>query len=187
MSLLSRMSALTALLLVSCMPLSAQPATERHVVEHVSPVAPESLDDLFSHAAIIVVARIITATPAPRTALGGVPDVYTTFSAGVTKTLKGNLPAGAVLLQKAGTATVDGITAEVAGEPVLQPGSRYVLFVNWNPTLQAFIVRGSEGAFRINGDGLIEPLGRSPFAASQRGRRESDFVRDVASRRELVK
>src|ERR1051326_233320 len=99
----SRMSAVFAFLMMSCLPVSGQPARPRHFVEHVSPVAPESLDDLWSHAAIIVVAQVDTSTPAPRTAGGAVPDVYTSYTTHVTKVLKGNLPAGAVLLQKAGT------------------------------------------------------------------------------------
>src|ERR1051326_3082181 len=106
---LPKMSAVFALLFMSCLPVSAQPAKPNRVIEHVSPVAPESLDDLWSHAAIIVVAQVGTATPAPRTAMGGVPDVYTSYTTHIIETLKGSLPAGAVLLQKAGIVTMNGV------------------------------------------------------------------------------
>jgi hypothetical protein len=185
MTVLARVFAIALAALLSCLPLCAQ-QTPNRIVEHVSPVAPESLNDLWNQSSIIVVANIDTATAAPRTAMGGVPDVYTAYTAHVSKTLKGTLPPNAVLLQKAGRATVNGVVAEVAGEPVLEPGSRYVLFVNWNPVLRAYVLRGSEGAFRISREGVIQPLGRSEFAERQRGRSEGDFLRDIASRRELA-
>lgn len=71
-----------------------------------------------------------------------------------------------------GTVIVNGhrATRVLKGGERLKPGSDFLLFLWWSPNFKAYTLAGGvSGAFLINGNGLLSPLGSKPELLKYRG------------------
>jgi len=144
---------------------------------------PRSFDELVDKAAFIVDADVTQVRQVLKSSRPPIQDVVTEVTFRVRSAVKGALRSGdsAVCVQIAGRLETDDKVIEVLGEPAITETGRYVLFLNWNPALQSYIVVSSEGVYRVT-NGLLEPFGRSDVARHQQSRDVAIFLRDVQAR-----
>jgi hypothetical protein len=106
----------------------------------------------------------------------------------VIEPFKGDIVAGQTLtfLEQLYENDADSAPATEANpaDDDLQPSRRYVVFLNWNDALASRVAYNREAMFRVTDD-RIQPLGRSPFAKSQRNQSWRSF--EAAIREHLAR
>lgn len=108
---------------------------------------------------------------------GPMPSVFTVFEANVLDAPKGTLPAHIRVYQKAGQVEDMDRIYRVDGLEPVKADDEYLLFINWNSSLGAYVVAGAEGAYEINAGGRLRALARTDTAAEV-GRRTLNAVKN---------
>ncbi|HEX2059522.1 MAG TPA: hypothetical protein VHK90_02175 [Thermoanaerobaculia bacterium] len=184
-------------LLLSCIAYAETEKSPR--VQHITFIAPASLDELWSSADVVAQVRIVGGKPELRT---GQSDpkaryVFTTHRTKVVDVLKSIVSsecarlsqditdcsprAGAelTLQQSAGEAESEGEIVRIADEIPLRAGAEYIVFLRWDPYWKAFIpTHGPHSTFEIR-NGVVHPTSAWRVSKEQEGKPAAKFAEEL--------
>lgn len=147
---------------------ATKPAPPAKIVLAEEPlqVTQPSAEALYRSTDAVAHVRIVSSHPTLVPGRGPMPSVFTVLEANVLDAAKGTLPAHIRIYQKAGQAEDATHIYRVEGLEPVKADDEYLLFLNWNDFLGAYVVAGAEGAYEVNAGGSLRALGRSTAAAA---------------------
>ena len=155
------------------------PAAKAVVAEEPLEVTQPSPLALYRSADAVAHVKIVSSRATLVPGRGPMPSVFTVFEANVLDAAKGTLPAHIKVYQKAGQVEDANRIYRVDDLEPVKADDEYLLFINWNSTLGAYVVAGSEGAYEINAGGRLRALAHTNTAAEVGARTLNAVKNDI--------
>jgi len=148
-------------------PAPPKPAVTKAIIaEQPLQVTQPSPEAMYRACDAVAHVKIVSSHPALIPGRGPMPSVFTVLEANVLETVKGTLPAHIKIYQKAGQYEDATHIYRVADLEAVSAGAEYLLFINWNDTLGAYVVGGNEGAYEVDTAGSLRALAHSSTATA---------------------